>query len=168
MSNNQDKLIHAYERMLERSKAFLTDAGHAVAPKLQKALDVATETASEVGELTREEAERIALYLKRDLDDAADYLAEHGGELKDWLRFDVEQVEDRILESLSLLVDQTKVELSDLAERAQRFGEWHTGEITGPGTLVCKACGELLHFQKAGHIPPCPKCHASVYRRGPA
>lgn len=169
-SNNddkQEKFTQAYERMLERSKAFLTDASHAVVPGLQKAMQAAKETAAEVGELTREEAERIGTYLKRDIDDAAEYLAEHGGELKDWLRFDVEQVESRVVDALSLLVDQTKVELTDLAQRAEHLGEWHTGEITGPGTLECDNCGEELHFKQAGHIPPCPKCRATVYRRGP-
>ena len=162
MSNDQDKFTHAYERMLERSMALLNEAGHTV----QKAVQSAVETASEVGELSREEAERIADYLRRDLHDAADYLAENGGELRDWLRFDTELVEDRILDALSLLVDNTKVELAGLAQRAALLGEWHTGEITGPGTLVCDACGEELHFQQAGHIPPCPKCHATVYHRG--
>lgn len=163
--DKQEKLIHAYEQMLERSKAFLSEAGHAVTPKLQKALEAATETISEVGELSREEAERIGDYLKRDIHDAAEYLAEHGGEYRDWFRFDVEQVEDRILDSLALLVDKTKVELADLKERAERLGEWHTGEITGPGTLVCTSCGEELHFKKTGHIPPCPKCHGTIYNR---
>lgn len=166
MSDKQEKFTQAYERMLERTKTFISDAGHAVVPKLQKAIEAAADTASEVGELTREEAEKIGTYLRRDLHDAADYLAEHGGELKDWLRFDTELLEDRALDALSLLVDKTKVELQDLAQRAEYFGEWHTGEITGPGTLVCDNCGEELHFKKAGHIPPCPKCRATVYRRG--
>jgi NADH pyrophosphatase NudC (nudix superfamily) len=162
MSEHDDRFTQAYERMLDRSKEVLSEAGHT----MQKAVQAAMETASELGELTREEAERIGTYLKRDLHDAAEYLAENGGELRDWLRFDVEQVEDRILESLSLLVDQTKVDLNDLAQQAEAFGEWHTGEVTGPGTLVCDACGEELHFKQAGHIPPCPKCRGTVYKRG--
>ena len=79
--------------------------------------------------------------------------------------FDVEQIESRILESLSLLVDTTKVDLAEFAEQATLFGEWHTGEVTGPGTLVCSACGEELHFHKTGHIPPCPKCTETKYHR---
>jgi len=75
-------------------------------------------------------------------------------------------VEGRIADALSLLVDKTKLELAELAERAQTFGEWHTGEVTGPGTLVCKSCGEELHYEKPGHIPPCPKCRGTSYRRG--
>ena len=165
MSKQNDNLINAYEKMLDRAKAFLTEANHEITPKFEYVLDAAKEKATELGELSREEAEKIADYLRRDLHDAAEFLATENNELRDWLRLDIELVEDRVLDALSLLVDKTKVDLADLAERAQRFGEWHTGEITGPGTLVCKDCGEVLHFHQAGHIPPCPKCKATVYHR---
>ena len=165
MSSQNDKFIHAYEQMLERSKTFLTETGHKVAPKLDAAIEVAKEKTADLGELTLEEAEKIAEYLKRDLHDAAEFLADDNNELRQWLRFDIELVENRVLDALSLLVDHTKVDLTEFAEQAQRFGEWHTGEITSPGTLVCRECGEVLHFHKTGHIPPCPKCHATAYRR---
>ncbi|MEN8132051.1 MAG: hypothetical protein ABFS45_18110 [Pseudomonadota bacterium] len=43
--------------------------------------------------------------------------------------------------------------------------EWHTGEITGIGTLECESCGKRIHFYKAGRIPPCPACHdARIHR----
>lgn len=165
MNNQNDKFVHAYEQMLERSKAFLNKAGLEITPKLDYVIETAKEKASELGELTREEADKIAGYLKRDVEDAAAFLADENSELRDWLRLDIELVEAQIIDALSLLVDQTKVDLADLAEQAQRFGEWRTGEITGPGTLVCKDCGEVLHFHKTGHIPPCPKCKATTYRR---
>ncbi len=160
-----EKHVHAYERMLERTREFLSEAGEELKPKLQHALDAAVEKTTELGELTREEAEKIAEYLKRDLQSAGEYLAsDEAKELKDWLRMDLDLIEARILDALSLLVDPTKVELALLAEQA-RLAEWHTGEITGPGTLTCTNCGEELHFRKAGHIPPCPKCKGTVFRR---
>ena len=165
MNNQNDKLTHAYEKMLDRARSFVSDAGRELAPKLDYAVEMAKEKASELGELTREEADNIADYLKRDLHDAATFLADENSELRDWLRLDVELVETRIIDALSMLVDHTKVDLADFAEQAQRFGEWRTGEITGPGTLICKGCGEVLHFHKTGHIPPCPKCHATTYQR---
>jgi hypothetical protein len=165
MSTENEKQVRAYERMLERAKQFLIETKLGVTPKLQEALNAAKEKASELGELSAEEAEKIADYLKRDLHAAGEFLAEDRGELRDWLRFDIQQVESRIADALSLLVDHTKLELAELAERAQTFGEWHTGEVTGPGTLVCNSCGEELRFDKTGHIPPCPKCRGTSYRR---
>ena len=162
---DQSEHVRGYERLLERTREFLGETSEELKPKLQQALDDAVEKATELGELTREEAETIGDYLKRDLQSAGEYLAsDEAKELGDWLRFDIGLVEDRILDALSLLADPTNVELALLAEQAQ-MAEWHTGEITGPGTLVCTACGEKLHFHKPGHIPPCPKCAATVFRR---
>ena len=64
-----------------------------------------------------------------------------------------------------LLAETTRSRLDELAERARKVGEWHTGEITGVGILECKGCGEKLHFKTAGHIPPCPKCQGTVFRK---
>jgi NADH pyrophosphatase NudC (nudix superfamily) len=43
--------------------------------------------------------------------------------------------------------------------------EYHTGEITGIGTLFCDNCGHSLHFSKTGHIPPCPHCSHTRFHR---
>ncbi|HEC19668.1 MAG TPA: hypothetical protein ENI97_10040 [Gammaproteobacteria bacterium] len=161
----ENKLIKAYERMRERVHEFLQNTSGDIVPTLQDALESAKEQAVHLGELTKDEAERVKDYLQRDLHDAAEYVEQQRGELADWLRFDVQLVEERIWDSLSKLVDQTTVELAQLRERANLLGEWHTGEITGPGTLVCTKCGEVLHFHKTGHIPPCPKCHGTVFKR---
>ncbi|MEJ2554264.1 MAG: zinc ribbon-containing protein, partial [Gammaproteobacteria bacterium] len=123
------------------------------------------EKAVELGELSREEAERIGDYLRRDLEDAGEYLADTGSELSSWLHFDVELVEDRLWEAFTAAADQTKLAYLELAQRAQRASEFHTGEVTTVGTLRCSSCGELLHFHGTGHIPPCPKCHSTRFTR---
>ena len=163
---HDDAHLHAYEQMLERVKDFTTEARDEVAPKIQQGLDAAREKATEMGELSREEAEKIGGYLKRDVYDAAKYLTnEKTEDLKDWFRFDVQLIEERLAETFALLVDKTTLELQQLADRARAVGEWQAGEITGPGTLICKECGEKIQFHKTGHIPPCPKCSATIYRR---
>jgi len=52
-----------------------------------------------------------------------------------------------------------------MKQDAERPYIYRTGEMTGPGTLVCDKCEEHLHFHKVGHIPPCPKCHAVNFHR---
>ena len=162
---SQEKHVNAYNRMIERVKTFVDEAEKEFGPKLQYGIQSARELTSEFEELTREEIELISEYLKRDLVDAGRYIEENGKELSDWLKFDIELIEDRFLDTFSVLADQTRLELDQLAREANLLGEWHTGEIVGIGTLVCKACGERLHFEKPGHIPPCPKCHATKYSR---
>jgi predicted RNA-binding Zn-ribbon protein involved in translation (DUF1610 family) len=155
------KLIEAYNRMLERTRAGMGEAGKG----MQHALDAAMEKASELGELSREEAEKVSEYVKRDLQDAAEFISESGDELRDWLRFDMAVVENSLLDLFSDMVDHTRDALTRLELRANALGEWHTGEITSIGTLQCKGCGEKLHFHHTGHIPPCPKCHGTAFRR---
>jgi len=37
--------------------------------------------------------------------------------------------------------------------------------VAMPGTFECLNCGERVHLHKAGHIPPCPKCHHTEFKR---
>ena len=165
MTTNNEKHLRAYEQMLSHAKDLLASAKRGMTPGLEKILEASREKVSEIEELSVEELDKISNYLRRDIYDVANYMAENGGELRDWLRFDIQQVEERILESLSLLADPTNVDLAEFREQANLLTEWHTGEITGPGTLVCETCGEEIHFHKTGHIPPCPKCKGTRYNR---
>ena len=160
-----EKSTHAYNKMMERVKDALKQTQNNTLAALRHSIDLAREKAVELGELSREEAMRIGDYLRRDLEDAGEYLADSGAELGSWLHFDVELVEERLWEVFSAAADQTKLAYLDLAQRAQRASEYHTGELTTVGSLRCSACGELLHFHGTGHIPPCPKCHGSRYTR---
>jgi hypothetical protein len=161
MSQSPNPLIDAYNRMLQRVHQRLGEPE----PLLAEAIEDAIEKASELRELGREEAERIGDYLQRDLRDAAHFIHDESRELKDWLRFDVAVIERGLFDLFAEVVDQTRVEHTRLAIEAQLYGEWHSGEITGIGTLECKGCGELIHFHHTGHIPPCPQCRGSRFRR---
>jgi hypothetical protein len=165
--SNGKKMVHGYNRMMERVKDALKETEKNTLAGLQYNIDLAKEKAVELGELSREEAARIGDYLRRDLEDAGEYLADSGAELGSWLQFDVEQVEERLWEVFTAAADQTKLAFLELAQRAQRASEYHTGELTTVGSLYCSACGELLHFHGTGHIPPCPKCHNTRFTRKP-
>lgn len=158
----------AYNRMLDHARSYLHETTHELGGNVHDAIESAKKQTVHLGELSKDEAELIGTYLRRDLHNAGEFIKAQRGELRDWLRFDVKQIEQRIWENLSLVVDKTTIELNHLRNRAQQVGEWHTGEITGPGTLVCSACNEEIHFHKTGHIPPCPKCHATIYHRAKA
>jgi len=107
---------------------------------------------------------KLVQWLKRDLQDAINYLSETGHEIKDWLGFETSLLENELFYMFLDVADKTTVELQQFKENAGH-PEYHTGEISGPGTLACDECGEKLHFYKAGKIPPCPKCHATVFHR---
>ncbi|MCP3671876.1 MAG: zinc ribbon-containing protein [Gammaproteobacteria bacterium] len=166
--NNQDpldRMVVAYENMLQRVDDLLQKAEKTAIPTLKKSLEHAREKAVELDELTREEAEKIASYVERDLHDAAGFLHQTGEEFRDWARFDLKLIEGRILDMFASVADKTRLELGRFAEQAREATFYHTGEITGPGTLVCGECGKELHFHKTGHIPPCSGCHGTKFAR---
>jgi hypothetical protein len=162
-----ERLVEAYDRMMERVSASLEEAEEKTLPTLQKHLDRAVDKTVELEELTREEAEKVAAWLRRDLHDAGQHLAESGEELGHWLKFDIELIEQRLYEFLARAADKTKLEILELRETLQADPPHHSGEVTGPGTIYCSDCGQAMHFHRTGHIPPCPKCHGSNFRRAP-
>ena len=164
-SQEHSKFIEAYKLMAERIQGMLKEKQEQIRPQIVHALEKAKEKAVALEELTRDEAEEIGAYLARDLHDAAEFIEKNGAEFRDWFQMEVELIEDRILDALPPIVDETRLALDALAERARSVGEWHTGEIVSPGVLECKQCQHQLHFTKTGHIPPCPNCHHSHFKR---
>lgn len=158
-----DTLAQAYEKLYENITTDLhnlKDFGSG----LHKLINEARDKAVELDELTEEDAITLADWLKRDLEDAARYLSDSSHQIKDWLGFETGLLENELFLMFLDIADKTTVELQQFKENAQH-PEYHTGEITGPGTLTCDECGEKLHFYRAGKIPPCPKCHATVFHR---
>lgn len=164
--NFEQKFTDAYDKMMERVHTLLHDAEEQALPTLQRNIDKATQQAIELKEMTSDEAEKVAMYVKRDLHDAAEYLESSGQDFRTWLNFDLELVEQRMFDIFASVADKTSLELSKLASQAKRASEYHTGEITGIGTLSCEACGSEIHFKKTSRIPPCPKCHQTTFKRG--
>ncbi len=160
-----ERMVEAYESMLEAVDGMLDKAEKTAIPTVKRSLDTAREKMVEMNELTREEAERIAQYVERDMTDAAHFLNETGDDFRDWFSFDAKLIEDRMMEMFANVADRTRIELDRLAQQARSASLYRTGEITGPGTLVCVECGKELHFHKAGHIPPCSQCHGTQYSR---
>ena len=161
----EQKLVAAYDKMMGRIDQLLDKAEQQALPALQKNIEKAKQQAIELKEVSEEEAEKIGDYIRRDIHDAADYLEQTGNELSTWFNFDLELVEDRILDVFAKVADKTRLELAQLAAQAKRAQEYHTGEITSIGTLACQSCDTLIHFKKTGRIPPCPKCHKTIFVR---
>lgn len=58
-----------------------------------------------------------------------------------------------------------------LADWAQEFGvrlgpqTYHTGEIAASGEFECTTCSEHLRLETPAHLPLCPKCRKTEFRR---
>jgi hypothetical protein len=151
--------------MLERVHDGLEDLEQHTLPALRRSIEKAQETAVELGELTRDEAEDIGAWLYRDLVAAGSHFKASGSDFGAWLRFDTALVEQRLWDLFSRAADRTSLALLDFREQLERAAHYGTGQVTGPGTLACENCGKQLHFHAIGHIPPCPKCHHTRFER---
>lgn len=170
ISGKTPKLVQAYQQMMERVKNQLEALGQAekaAFPQLSASIERAVEKAVELDELTREEAQLIGGYLRRDLEDAGQYLTTTGHDLRSWLRFDLELLEDRLLEFLQRGVDQSRLELRsfDPPPADAAVERYRSGEITGPGALQCEGCGAQVVFHAPAVIMVCPQCGGNAFLR---
>ncbi len=167
MPATTDKLVQAYNRMLERVRHAVEEAEAKTLPSIRHSVDKARETAVELEELTQDEAEKVAYYLKRDMQDAGRHLSESSHELADWLRFDIHRIEDRLLELFAGVADKTRLEWLELQQELRDDPPYLAGEITGPGTLYCTRCNEPRQFAHTTRIEACTQCGGESFRRWP-
>lgn len=160
-----ERLATAYNRMMERIRELMEDTEDKGIPTLEEGIRQAADKAVELGEITREEAEKIGGWIRRDMEEATHYLADSGREFAAWLKFDIDQVENRLLEVLFSVADRTKLELAEFERTMEANHVYSAGEITGAGVLECTACGEQLHFHETATIAACPKCGGMKFRR---
>jgi len=163
--STREKWLAAYDDMMMRVKTAMEEAEESTLPVLQRFIRNARDTAVELEELTKEESEKIAYYLQRDMQDAGKHLAETGHELGDWLRFDMDLIEDRLLSVLAMVADRTSLEMMQFEHDIKEGPAWNSGEVSGPGTLVCDSCGATVRFHATGYIPNCPECGHTVFHR---
>jgi predicted RNA-binding Zn-ribbon protein involved in translation (DUF1610 family) len=163
--STREKWLRAYDDMMVRVKTAIEEAEESTLPAIKHHIASARDTAVELGELTRDEAERIAYFLERDLEDAGKHMAESGHELGDWLRFDIGLIEDRLLDVLLKVADHTRLDMLQFERDLNEGPPYNAGEVTGPGTLECASCGAVIRFHATGYIPECPSCGHTVFRR---
>ena len=161
------RLREAYQTMLERVRERLENLRSlSVHEALQHAN--AKETAVQLEEVTLEEAETLVDFVQRDVGDAAQFLNDTGENLKRWLRFDINYIEEQLWRTFSRVADKTRVEQLTLNLRLKRGPIYRAGEVTGPGTLQCIQCGQEMSYHQVSDISPCGNCQGTDFARLPA
>ena len=164
-NHNDNSLIDAYNQMMARIKDSIESAEAHAVPTLQKAIDQAKQQAIHLGEITLEDAEEIGNYIKRDINDAAEYLMETSHEFSEWLMLDIYIIEQKVLELFLSVADKTRIELEQLTHPAYQRSQNQTSEISCPGSLIGEASGEGIDITTTVQIPPCPKCRKTEFKR---
>ncbi len=164
---NESSLVDAYNQMMIRIRDSIYNVEAHAVPSLQTAIDQARQQAIDLGEITLEEAEEVGNYIKRDINEAAEYLMETSHEFSEWMKLDIETIEQKLLALFFSVADNTRLELARLAQPRPRleYSSYHSGDITGPGTLICNQCGDVIRFNTPGKIPVCRKCQGNQFVR---
>ncbi|VAW95101.1 hypothetical protein MNBD_GAMMA23-453 [hydrothermal vent metagenome] len=161
-------LGEAYELLLEKTldELHIKDARqqNILKKDIQDTINKAAQNTPQLQSLDDTLLKQIQEAVHRDLHSAGQYFSETTQEVKDWLGFELQLVEGSLLNLLPKIADQTTVGLLEW-KQDQAKRSLHTGEIAGPGILVCDSCGEQLQFHRAGHIPPCAHCSNTVFHR---
>lgn len=157
--NEEHEDVGLYQKMADRA-AELVDEGRKT---LDEALKKAGEELSSGGEYTREQAEKIGNYLRRDL-------TEVGRKAQQARDAVIDAVEPRrvaagVQSGLSKLLRSAADVLTEIAGKSEQVLNFKTGEVTSPGTLTCKECGKEMHLKATVKIPPCPSCHKTEFRK---
>ncbi len=168
---NDSSLVEAYNQMMARVRDSIDNAEAHAIPTLQKAIEQAKEQAIHLGEVSLEEAEEIGNYIKRDINDAAEYLMETSHEFSEWLMLDIDIIEQKVLELFLSVADKTRIELEQLSHAAcnitdkNKINLYKSEEITGPGSLVCTNCKQIIQFNTTDTIPECSQCGGQLFKR---
>lgn len=154
---NED--VHLYQKLADRTAEILQEGRKTVDEALKKA----GEEIAAGGDFTREQAEKIGAYIRRDL-------SEVGRKLKQSRDTVITAAEPHRLAAgvqsgLAKLLNTAADVLSEIADRSEKVLEFHTGEVTSPGTLTCKACAKEMRLKATVRIPPCPSCHKTIFRK---
>lgn len=166
-------LISAYNQiMIEMRNAFEQSETNKMS--LQTALDMAKHQTANLGEVTLEEAHEIGEYIKRDINDSAEYMMESSAEFYDWLMLDIEVIERKVMDMFLSVADNTRNELEKfkfsslplIQKQANQVAVYLTGETTTACTLICENCANTSTFFSNSKISDCKRCgHHRFIRR---
>jgi rubrerythrin len=157
-------LLKKYDLLAKKfHQAYLDGKGRGT-EAVTDALEKAHQQMLDAEEFTVEQGRELKKYLIRDLDQTIadfDYL---GDEAKD--KLNPSRLGAGVLASLAAVLEAAESALHSLTEKAKDKLSYKSGEITSAGTLTCQACGQEVHLKATGHVPPCPKCKASQFKKG--
>jgi len=163
--NDREKLVAAFEHMVENVSESVHKAEEALAPTIDEMVHNAQQLAREVYTLTQEEAEELGTTLKRDMQKANEVMNQQSKELKDWLSFDLTLVEDRFIDMIAHAADKSWLDFRAFKSEDHQASLYRSGEVCNAGSFSCNKCGEIIRLSSTGQLTHCPACqHDKFYR----
>jgi hypothetical protein len=165
-SENTEKTAAAYGRVVDRVEKAIADLEEKTWAVIRAEIDNAIEFEHDLAELSREEIDLLSAYVKRDLEGMYRFIAETGEGVAQWLKLDLDLVEETILKSLLSIADKTSVELLELDHKLKHdHHAYISGEMASPGMLRCNSCGYMMCLTEVTPIETCHRCSNHYFKR---
>lgn len=164
-NNDNDRRRSHYQKVMERLSNQLTDLDKLSAPQFREWLDKSAAYVQAAGDMTRDELELVASYIRRDVASFADSYRRNSEAFKESPTY--QALESGFWHWLLELTDKTKCEWVEIADDLKHHGEYRTGEVVGLGTLTCEHCGHQLHIDHPEILGTCPACDGKLFSRSP-
>jgi len=155
-----DEAADQYDQLAERFKELFESGAEKTSEFAATAMEKARQQLTAAGAFSEEQGKNLKVFLERDFSQIAQTMRDEAKE-----KLNPARVSAGALSSLYALLNVAGLALSSVAVRTQKALSCRSGEITSAGTLTCVSCDNELHFKKTGRVPPCPKCHATEFRK---
>ena len=180
--------LSAYEKLVQQVKANMERLTSTIdAESLKGSIDKATHELKEIGDHSMEAITKAADAMKKDLATSVDHVkpafeslgkgAEQAfGTLQNTSAEVWAKMAEGTTGALYAWRDWTGTATADFLKNvsawsAKMSGQldealvYHTGEMTHGGTFKCLNCDSEIVIKKLSHLPPCPKCQQTKFKR---
>ncbi|WP_026960685.1 zinc ribbon-containing protein [Aliagarivorans taiwanensis] len=156
------KRIKAYQAFVEDLSKRLQQAGKISQEELSHLIDTTQKYMQAASDLTKDEWQMIANYVRRDLSDWQDD-NRRAFEGSPGMRL----LSDSIWHWLAKMSDTTRVEWHELLGDLQHQGVYQQGELVGLGTVECTECGTKRAVWHPELLAACDNCGGTQFYRLP-
>lgn len=161
----QKNELAAYQKLRADVQKLLADTKDTLnADTIRQAIDQAQTRLRQAGVHTVETADKVIASIEKEMIGAGQHIGAR-----------LENFSGRSADVFSVWRDRGS---QFLARAADAVGDWvrqagtrlteqtyRTGEIAAEGTFECSACGERVRLETPAHVPLCPKCRKTEFRR---
>ncbi|MCL5668921.1 MAG: zinc ribbon-containing protein [Gammaproteobacteria bacterium] len=162
----REKELDAYEKLRIEVKKILGQALDAVsADNIKSAVESATKRLKEAGEYTGETVSKVSAALKKDLASSYQAMKPQAQALGETAGGVLEVWRDKGGKLLAQAAKALGEWSSQFSNKLDALLVYHTGDITHGGEFACANCQHKVTVPKTGHLPPCPTCLKTEFRR---
>jgi len=161
---SEEQQANLYDRLAERAQELFKNGRDRSREAMEAAVEKARRQLTDSGLFSLERGQALQEYLLKDLDRLARFSRELGKETRE--KLDPTRLGAGALASLSSLLHLAGDTFRDLAAKTDKSLACRTGELTSAGSLTCDKCGKSIRLKKSGHIPPCPNCQGTQFKKG--